>query len=51
MTTKDDFVLKNLIAQLEKCNDEEEIESLKARILEIDPEMEFTEEEPVDNDE
>lgn len=44
MTTKDEFVLNNLIAQLEKTTDAEEIETLKARILEIDPEMEFTEE-------
>lgn len=44
MTTKDEFVLNNLVAQLEKTTDEEEIETLKARILEIDPEMEFTEE-------
>ena len=44
MTTKDEFVLNNLIAQLEKTTDVEEIEDIKKRILEIDPECEFTEE-------
>ena len=44
MTTKDEFVLNNLVAQLEKTTDAEEIEELKKRILEIDPEFEFTEE-------
>lgn len=42
MTTKDEFVLNNLVAQLEKTTYAEEIEELKKRILEIDPEFDFT---------
>ena len=52
MLTKDEFVLNNLIEQLKKTTDEDEIESLKERILEIDPDMEFTEvdEEALENE-
>jgi hypothetical protein len=45
MTSKDEFVLSKLIAQLEKTTDETEIETLKAQILELDPDMEFTDED------
>lgn len=45
LNAKDEFVLSKLVAQLEKTTDEDEIDELQDKILELDPDMEFTDED------